>query len=114
MDRNIKKILAEIKAYKEKEWLGAKGLFGEILGNLHQIVDEYPNNFQYKYLLASAYFEAGSEDSGEYYAKEIIEAEPNSKEAFELLGLICVKNAKYEEKNLILKKTKTLILIFIM
>lgn len=100
MDKNIKKLLVEAKEYREK------GLFDKVLGNLHQIVDEYPNNFQYKYLLASAYFEAGSEDSGEYYAKEIIEAEPNSKEALELLGLICVKNAKYEEIESYLKKAQ--------
>lgn len=100
MDENIKKLLVEAQEYREK------GLFDKVLGNLHQIVDEYPNNFQYKYLLASAYFEAGSEDSGEYYAKEIIEAEPNSKEALELLGLICVKNAKYEEIESYLKKAQ--------
>ena len=98
MDKNIKKLLVEAKVYREK------GLFDKVLGNLHQIVDEYPNNLQYKYLLASSYFEAGSEDSGKYYAKEIIEAEPNSKEAFELLGLICVKNAEYEEAKSYFKK----------
>jgi tetratricopeptide (TPR) repeat protein len=87
----IDSLLKEAKNFrKQKE-------FAEALAILHRVVNDKPNDAIYKYLLASTYFEADNMEMAKEYAHEIIQNDPNYKEAYELSGLINFKEEKYIE-----------------
>jgi tetratricopeptide (TPR) repeat protein len=87
----IEKLLAQAKNHRHA------GNFAEVVAILLQIVEAHPEELKYKYLLAATFFEIDSYDDARFYASEIIEKDKNSKEAFELYGLINVKDEKYED-----------------
>lgn len=87
----LKKRLNE--ARKNREY----GHFPEALATLHEINNDFPNEVQYRYLLAATYYESWNEEAAFRYAEEALSIDPNYKEAYELIGDI------YDKQNDIAK-----------
>lgn len=90
-DKELKKKLSE--ARKNREY----GQFPEALAILHQISNEFPNNAQYRYLLAATYYESWNTDAALKYAEEALSIDPAHKESYELLGDIYGKQNDTEK-----------------
>ena len=84
-------LLAEAKVYRDN-WQ-----FDQAIANLHQIVNNNPQEEKYKYLLASTYLEARNTEAALRYADELLELNTSNKEAYELKGLAYEAEKKYEE-----------------
>jgi tetratricopeptide (TPR) repeat protein len=89
--KELKKILSE--ARKKREY----GQFPEALAALHQVNNEFPDNAQYRYLLAATYYESGNTDAALKYAEEALSIDPEHKETYELLGDIYAKQDDTEK-----------------
>jgi tetratricopeptide (TPR) repeat protein len=97
-DKQIKDpLLVEAKYYRDSR------LFPEALATLHQLSNKYPENVSLIYLLASTYYESRSEDEALKYCDMAIEKDENSKEAYELKGILLKRKGEYadSEKNLL-------------
>ncbi|MFP3596921.1 tetratricopeptide repeat protein [Chryseobacterium sp. SIMBA_029] len=83
--KEVKQQLSEAKKHKNN------GYFAEALEILHQINNEFPNNPDYRYLLAATYYESMNTDAGKKYAEETLKIDSQYKQAYELLGDVYTK-----------------------
>ncbi|MEN9917675.1 MAG: hypothetical protein RL662_111 [Bacteroidota bacterium] len=83
-------LLLEARIYREQ------GQFADSLGKLHQVVEAFPDNTDYLYLLAATYLEAKNTDAAKDYAEQLLKLNPQYKQSLELLGIIAENNRDYE------------------